>query len=269
MAQITNQANLSFRYGNATGSAVSNIATATLLDPLSVEKTSVDVTYRADDRLTYVLSLQNNGDVVEAHQGDSVHQAGVVGIKGDDVLHAHGLQLLQGNGAVQGLADDAAVLTAAVQGGHDDAHAVAAAGDGLDQTLQVGEVIVGGHVVVVIEELVGHGVVAGITDEENIVTADGLLHETLGVAALETGAGALDDEGILLDADFLGPCDQVVVDELGQLLSAGAGDQSRMGDLSLRAEKFGRGDGFDGHIDNSSILMLRFITRLIKCSAKG
>ena len=61
MAQITNQANLSFRYGNATGSAVSNIATATLLDPLSVEKTSVDVTYRADDRLTYVLSLQNNG----------------------------------------------------------------------------------------------------------------------------------------------------------------------------------------------------------------
>ena len=62
MAQITNQANLSFRYGSAVGSAVSNIATATLLDPLATQKTSVDETYRADDRLTYVLSVQNNGN---------------------------------------------------------------------------------------------------------------------------------------------------------------------------------------------------------------
>ena len=62
MAQITNQANLSFRYGNAMGNAVSNIATATLLDPLSAEKTSVDETYRAADRITYVLSVQNNGN---------------------------------------------------------------------------------------------------------------------------------------------------------------------------------------------------------------
>lgn len=62
MAQITNQANLTFRYGSAVGNAVSNIATATLLDPLSAEKTSVDKTYRADDRLTYVLSVQNNGN---------------------------------------------------------------------------------------------------------------------------------------------------------------------------------------------------------------
>lgn len=63
MAQITNQANLTFNYGKVTGSAVSNIASATLLDPLSVEKTSVDSTYRAGDRVTYVLSVQNNGSV--------------------------------------------------------------------------------------------------------------------------------------------------------------------------------------------------------------
>lgn len=63
MAQITNQANLTFNYGNLTGTAVSNIATATLLDPLSVEKTSVGTTYRAGDRVTYVLSVQNNGSV--------------------------------------------------------------------------------------------------------------------------------------------------------------------------------------------------------------
>ena len=63
MAQITNQANLTFNYGNVTGSAVSNIASATLLDPLSVEKTSVGTTYRAGERVTYVLSVQNNGSV--------------------------------------------------------------------------------------------------------------------------------------------------------------------------------------------------------------
>ena len=63
MPQITNQANLTFNYGNTTGTAVSNIASATLLDPLSVEKTSVGSTYRAGDRITYVLSVQNNGSV--------------------------------------------------------------------------------------------------------------------------------------------------------------------------------------------------------------
>lgn len=62
MAQITNRANLTFTYGGVTGSATSNLATATLLDPLSVEKTSVGNTYRAADKVTYVLSVQNNGN---------------------------------------------------------------------------------------------------------------------------------------------------------------------------------------------------------------
>ena len=60
--QITNQANLTFTYGTETGTATSNIATATLLDPIFLEKTSVGSTYRAGDRITYVLSLQNNGN---------------------------------------------------------------------------------------------------------------------------------------------------------------------------------------------------------------
>ena len=63
MAQITNQANLTFNYGNVTGSAVSNIASATLLDPLSVEKTSVGMTYRAGEQITYILSVKNNGSI--------------------------------------------------------------------------------------------------------------------------------------------------------------------------------------------------------------
>ncbi len=59
--QIRNQANLAFNYGATTGTATSNIATATLLDPLAVDKRAVSETYRAGDMVTYVISAQNNG----------------------------------------------------------------------------------------------------------------------------------------------------------------------------------------------------------------
>ena len=59
--QIRNQATLAFNYGTSSGTAVSNVATATLLDPLAVDKRAVGDTYRAGDTVTYVLSVQNNG----------------------------------------------------------------------------------------------------------------------------------------------------------------------------------------------------------------
>lgn len=59
--QIRNQASIAFQYGASTGTAVSNVATATLLDPLAAEKRALSETYRAGDTVTYVLSVQNNG----------------------------------------------------------------------------------------------------------------------------------------------------------------------------------------------------------------
>lgn len=59
--QIRNQATIAFQYGTATGTAVSNVATATLLDPLAADKRALQETYRAGDTVTYVLSVQNNG----------------------------------------------------------------------------------------------------------------------------------------------------------------------------------------------------------------
>ena len=61
--QITNQANIAYNYGNASGVAVSNIATTTLVDPISVDKKSVGSTYRLGETVTYVISVQNNGNV--------------------------------------------------------------------------------------------------------------------------------------------------------------------------------------------------------------
>ncbi len=61
--QISNQATLTYRYGLNTGSAASNIATATLQGPLSIEKTSLDASYRAGTELTYILMIANNGSM--------------------------------------------------------------------------------------------------------------------------------------------------------------------------------------------------------------
>ncbi len=58
---IRNQANLAYNYGAATATAISNVATATLLDPLAADKRAVSDTYRAGDTVTYVISAQNNG----------------------------------------------------------------------------------------------------------------------------------------------------------------------------------------------------------------
>ncbi len=60
--QITNQANIAYNYGNASGVAVSNIATTTLVDPITADKKSVSSTYRLGDTVTYVISVQNNGN---------------------------------------------------------------------------------------------------------------------------------------------------------------------------------------------------------------
>lgn len=61
MAQIiTNQASLNYQYNGQTGSAVSNIATATLTEALSVEKVSLEDVYRFGEELTYSVSFAND-----------------------------------------------------------------------------------------------------------------------------------------------------------------------------------------------------------------
>ena len=61
MAQIiTNQASINYEYNGQTGSSVSNVATATLVEPLSVQKVSIEDVYRFGDELTYSVSVLNS-----------------------------------------------------------------------------------------------------------------------------------------------------------------------------------------------------------------
>ena len=64
---------------------------------------------------------------VKADQGHGVLHTRVVRVEGDDVAHAHLLQLLQRQGAVQAFAAGAAVLAALIEHGHDDVDALGAA----------------------------------------------------------------------------------------------------------------------------------------------
>ena len=82
--------------------------------------------------------------------------------------------------------------------------------------------------VLMTKQVVGQRVVTGIADQEDIITTDGTLDQTLCVTVLETGTVALQQESILVDANFLGPLDQMTVDFCSQILGARAGDQSKL-----------------------------------------
>lgn len=58
---ITNQARLQFTYGTTTAVASSNIASTTLHGPLTAAKSVLENGYRADEELTYIISLTNSG----------------------------------------------------------------------------------------------------------------------------------------------------------------------------------------------------------------
>ena len=57
--QITNQARLTYTYGASSGSAASNIATTTLEGPFSAAKRVLENGYRAEETLTYTVSISN------------------------------------------------------------------------------------------------------------------------------------------------------------------------------------------------------------------
>lgn len=59
MTTINNRAAITYDNNGTTQEATSNLATATVLDPLSVSKTSLSDTYKAGDTITYVLSATN------------------------------------------------------------------------------------------------------------------------------------------------------------------------------------------------------------------
>ena len=62
MAQIiTNQASVAYQYNGQSASILSNIASAVLTEPLSMEKVSLESVYRYGEEITYSISFENSG----------------------------------------------------------------------------------------------------------------------------------------------------------------------------------------------------------------
>ena len=144
--------------------------------------------------------LINGLDCLEAGERDRILYAGIMCVKGDDVVNAHADQLLQGDGTVKRFPGGAAVLTALIEEGHDDGDAARLAADGGDDPLQILEVVIRRHMICLAVQGVGHAVVAHVHHDVEIHAADGLLQHALGFSIAESGDISLDNIGRTLIA---------------------------------------------------------------------
>ena len=158
-------------------------------------------------------------------------------IKGNNVLNAHGAQLLQSVSAVQAFAADAAMLAAAIQTGHDHADAMRTAGNSLDQADQILEMVIRGKMVFVTKQVVGHAVVARIDKNVDIIATSGSLDKAFSITGLETRAVRRNDESVHIHSHFTRPTHQMAVYQVAKFLCTRAGQQCQISDRGFFAEK--------------------------------
>ena len=117
-----------------------------------------------------------------------------MGIKGDDIAYAHAFQILQGHGTVQTLAGRTAVLPSLIEHGHNHVNTLGLSANGGNDPLQVHEVIVRAHGDLLAIHIIGAVVSAHITENIDVITANGFLNHTLALAISKAGTMYLDQE---------------------------------------------------------------------------
>ena len=199
-----------------------------------------DVRGGPDEGLQHLIDRRN---VFKAVQRDGVADTGVVGVEGEDGVDTVIDELLQHHGAVEGLTVGLAVLSAFIKHGHDDRDTAGFAVDGSEDALQVGVVVVRTHGDFHAAHLVSDSIVEGVDEDEQVITADGLLNDGLGFARGETGGTVFDEEGVLrvagdvhtivLAEGLFPPVDDVFVDLGCEFFCAFHGDDTQfsVGDL--------------------------------------
>ena len=128
---------------------------------------------------------------VKALKRDRVLHTGVVGVKGDDVGHAHVHQFLQGKGTVQGLPLCAFMLPSLVEEGHNDVDPAGFAVCRGNDTLQILIMVIRGHVIFMAADRIGKAEIADIYHNKHIGAPDRFADDSLGFPGAEAGAGAL------------------------------------------------------------------------------
>ena len=128
-----------------------------------------------------------------------------MGIKGDDIFHAHIHKLLESHGAVQGLTPGSLVLAALIEERHDDIQTAGLAVGSSNDSLEILEMVVGRHVIDISGDTVGHAVIADINHKIEVIATDRFLQFALALTGAEARRIRLNNEGILLVA---GKCDR-------------------------------------------------------------
>ena len=155
--------------------------------------------------------------VIKTHQRNCIAYSRVVSVNGDNIGNAHSLELLKRYCAVEGLTIASSVLASAVKQRHDHIDTVGLSACRLDNSHQIHVVIVGGHAVLLVEELILAAIVSYVYKDKQI----------LGVAGLETRALALDHVIVVGHAVTVCPSLEVTVDLCAQLLGAVHADKSK------------------------------------------
>ena len=170
-------------------------------------------------------------DSVKPVKRDRVHDAGIICVKGDNIVYAHAHQFLKRDGAVERFSGGALVLAALIEIGHDHGDPARLAADRCDHSLEVLIVIVGGHVVGDPEHFVGLTVIYNICKEIEIHSADRLGKHAFAFTGTETGKITVNDirwalvtdisDGTLvLTFALRSPTGEIVIDLGSHLLAA-------------------------------------------------
>ena len=188
-------------------------------------------------------------DGVKAVERNGVLYAGVVSIKGNDIVDTHAGELLQGDRAVQGFTRGSLGLKAFIQIGHDDRDAAGFSADCSNYTLEVGEMIIRRHVVVKSKHAVGLIVVDHVHKDVEVHAAHRLCHNSLALAGSETGLFGIDDIGgteiacesravFMLVLALGAPVLKIGIDFLPHRFTSGDGDEAELAERGVVQNTF-------------------------------
>ena len=183
----------------------------------------IDFGFLLDECLDHLI---RGTDTVKAGQRNSILNACVVSVKGDDVGNAHGDQFLQAHCTVEGFACGALVLSAFIEHRHDNGNSSCLTADSTDDTLQISEMIIGGHGNLLTVHGVGFAVVEAVGDDINVMSAHGIVKHTLCFAGTESGAVCRDDEVfcVLAFAELM----QILIDAINKAVAASHTDDTEL-----------------------------------------
>ena len=165
---------------------------------------------RADDRDMILIDDQiilhiqkgtdeliGRGEVIKAMQRRRILHSGIVGIEGDEIIHAHISQFCEHIGTVQRFPAGSSVLASFIQEGHDDIDALCLSGGCRNHPFQILIVVIRGFVIGITVNGIGKTVIAYVHNNEQILSVNGLMNASLCLSTSKTGTYGVQQIAVL------------------------------------------------------------------------